>query len=173
MTPHEPWDGDSDLDALDFSPVAGDADSDLDGLPDYQPAPETQDDGWIDEYPPAEVPEDDDVQIPVVQVVNPPGTIAVTAHMNGAVAQVDLDPRVTRLTESQLEEEIRAIADVAAKRATAVVHVMVVEMLVGQGMDLAEARDFVETNMPFATPDQAEAAQHELSARYAQHADET
>src|SRR3712207_1134268 len=103
MTPDDPWDD-------------GDGGSDLDALPDYAPAASEDYDeptDWGDEFAPAEVPDGDDVQIPVVQVVNPPGTIAVTAHMNGAVAQVDLDPSVTRLTEAQLEDEIRAMADVA------------------------------------------------------------
>ena len=46
--------------------------------------------------------------LPVVQVANPPGTIAVTAYMNGAVAQVDRVSAVTQWwTESELEHEIR------------------------------------------------------------------
>ena len=109
----------------------------------------------------------DDELIPVARATNPPGTITITAHLNGSIAQVDLDAAVVRLTEPQLAEEIRVLADVAAKKATAVTHVMVVKMFVDQGMDLAQARDFVGTNMPYATPEQAEAAQRGLAARSA------
>ncbi|MDT0454107.1 hypothetical protein, partial [Streptomyces hesseae] len=68
--------------------------------------------------------------------------------------------------EAQLADEIRVVAGVAAKRATAVVHIGVVNMLVEQGMDFREARDFVETNMPFATPEQAGEAELALIARH-------
>ncbi|OBG85134.1 hypothetical protein A5699_25240 [Mycobacterium sp. E802] len=109
---------------------------------------------------------EDEEQIPVVQVTNPPGTVTVTAYLNGSVAQVDLDPAATRLTEAQLADEIRFVAGVAAKRATAVTHVVTVNMLVEQGMDFREARDFVGTNMPFATPEQAGEADRALIARH-------
>ncbi|BBX90217.1 hypothetical protein H5U98_03185 [Mycolicibacterium boenickei] len=190
MTPHGPddWDDtdadDNGLDALDFdTPVFDDDASGLDALDDYGTAEavdhgvgldavhdytnhdvEDEDDGFgaID----AETPAEDEEQIPVVQAVNPPGTVTVTAYLNGSVAQVDLDPKVTTLTEAQLADEIRFVAGVAAKRATAVVHVGVVNMLVEQGMDFREARDFVGTNMPFATPEQAGEAELALIARH-------
>lgn len=174
MTPHGPedWDDADDgngLDALDFeTPVFDDAASGLDALPDYAPddVEEDEDDdfGSFDAEPDATAEE----QIPVVQAVNPPGTVAVTAYLNGSVAQVDLDPRVTTLTEAQLADEIRVVAGVAAAKATAVVHVGVVNMLLEQGMELREARDFVETNMPFATPEQAGEAGLALIARHSE-----
>ncbi|OMC37976.1 hypothetical protein A5740_03890 [Mycobacterium sp. GA-1841] len=111
---------------------------------------------------------EDGEQTSVVQAVNPPGTVAVTAYLNGSVAQVDLDPKVTTLTEAQLADEIRFVAGVAAKKATAVVHVGVVNMMVEQGVGLQEARNFVETNMPFATPEQAGEAELALVARHSE-----
>jgi hypothetical protein len=176
MTPHglgDGWDDDdSDIDALVVAAPLDDGHTGLEALT-FQTADTYESLGDDGDHFLGEVVEEpvDDVQIPVVQVANPPGTIAVTAYMNGAVAQVDLDPAVTRWTESQLEQEIQAIAEVAAKRATAVMHVMVVQMFVDQGMDLTEAREFVEEHMPFATPDRAEAALSELNVRYAQHAE--
>jgi hypothetical protein len=181
MPPNGPgeWDDaddDNGLDALDFDGAVDaaafdDGASGLDALPDYTADAqhgaydvEDDDDGFgaFDAEPEPE----DQEKIPVVQAVNPPGTVAVTAYLNGSVAQVDLDPRVTTLTEGQLADEIRVVAGVAAKRATAVVHVGVVNMLVEQGMDLREARDFVGTNMPFATPEQAGEAELALIARH-------
>ncbi|MGV9802951.1 hypothetical protein ACWDTP_33350 [Mycobacterium sp. NPDC003449] len=163
MTPPDGWD-DAETDDAHL-----DEGGELDGVHDYG-GPEIHDDevdgfGALDS--PATQPPEDEEQIPVVQAVNPPGTVAITAYLNGAVAQVDLDPKVTTLTEPQLAEEIRVVAGVAAKKATAVVHVGVVNMLVEQGMDFTEAKDFVETNMPFATPRQAGEAELELIARHA------
>ncbi|OCB53042.1 hypothetical protein A5722_25885 [Mycobacterium vulneris] len=194
MTTHDPDDeyfhsDDTGLDALDFdTPHLGDDASGLDALPDY-PANEADTGNGLDFIPDSQTPEleddddfgfdaldadsgaDDEPQIPVVQAVNPPGTVAVTAYLGGSVAQVDLDPKVTALTESQLAEEIRFVAGVAATKATAVVHVGVVNMLVEQGMDLRDAREFVETNMPFATPEQAREADLALIERHTERHD--
>lgn len=193
MTTHDPDDeyfhsDDTGLDALDFdAPHLSDDASGLDALPEY-PANEADTGNGLDFIPDSQSHEleddddfgfdaldadsgtDDEPQIPVVHAVNPPGTVAVTAYLGGSVAQVDLDPKVTALTESQLAEEIRFVAGVAAKKATAVVHVGVVNMLVEQGMDLRDAREFVETNMPFATPEQAHEADLALIARHADRA---
>jgi hypothetical protein len=194
MTPHgsDGWDDDdaddTGLDALDFdTPESYDEVSGLDALPNYgvddgvhgtahdtgldgvhdytdHHVEHDEDDafGVIDAEP---APEDDE-QIPVVQTMNPPGTVTVMAYLNGSVARVDLDPQVTTLTEAQLADEIRVVAGVAAKRATALVHIRVVNMLVEQGMGFDEARDFVATNMPLATPQQAGQAELALIARH-------
>ncbi|CQD10560.1 ESX-1 secretion-associated protein EspH [Mycolicibacterium conceptionense] len=147
MTTHDPDDEffyseDTGLDALDFdTPIQPDDDgSGLDALPDYSIGEidhRTNLDG-VDDFTNAEVEEDEDDgfgpvdadaatadedQGPVVQAINPPGTVAVTAYLGGSVAHVDLDPKVTALTESQLAEEIRFVAGVATKKAAAVVHV--------------------------------------------------
>ncbi|MGV0771977.1 hypothetical protein [Mycobacterium syngnathidarum] len=187
MTTHDPDDefshsDDAGLDALDFdTPNLDDDASGLDALPDYTAddidnvadldavhdyhGHEAVDDDFVFDASDA-VDATDEQQTPVIQAINPPGTVAVTAYLGGSVAHVDLDPKVTTLTESQLAEEIRVVAGVAAKRASAVVHVGVVNMFVEQGMELRDARDFVETNMPFATPDQAQEADLALIARH-------
>ncbi|WP_235654119.1 hypothetical protein [Mycolicibacterium houstonense] len=198
MTPNgsDDWDDaddDSGLDAFDFgAPQHDDDSSGLDALPDYAFGADVHHDGdhgtgfdAVHDYANHEVVDDehdsfaaidaepepeDEEQIPVVQAINPPGTVTVTAYLNGSVAQVDLDPKVTALTEAQLADEIRFVAGVAAKRATAVVHIGVVNMMVEQGMDFQEARDFVGTNMPFATPEQAGEAELALIARHSDRA---
>ncbi|MGV0811233.1 hypothetical protein ABQF34_04685 [Mycolicibacterium boenickei] len=197
MTPNgsDGWDDgddDSGLDAFDFgAPQYDDEASGLDALPDYtaervdhddnhgldavhdyanhHEVEDHEDDGFgaLDAH---DADPEDEEQIPVVQAINPPGTVTVTAYLNGSVAQVDLDPKVTTLTEAQLADEIRFVAGVAAKRATAVVHIGVVNMMVEQGMDFQEARDFVGTNMPFATPEQAGEAELALIARHSDQA---
>lgn len=193
MTPNasdDNWDGaddDNSLDALDFeTPEFDDEASTLDALLlDCGADTELDHGGGLDavqDYDHHEVEgddeddfgaidagtdsEDDHEQVPVVRVVNPPGTVTVTAYLNGSVAQVDLDPKATALTEDQLADEIRFVAGIAATKATAVVHAGVVNMMVEQGMDRGEANSFVETNMPFATPEQADEADLALIARH-------
>jgi hypothetical protein len=153
--PGDDRDDDSDLAALQVSTSVDGQESDVDALtvlgqPDLSPAGDT------------------DVWPPVIQVTNPTGTISVTAYLTGSIAGVELSPGVTRLTESELGAAIAELADVAALRATAVLHVVVVQMFVAQGFDLDVARDFVGSHLPFATPAQADSALEALSARYAQ-----
>ena len=191
MTTHDPddeyFDAGDELDAFDFPvPAVEDDSSALDTLPDYAVQDGGHDDllddvhhyasteshdEEVDDTFGAVDPQDEEAEdrTPVVQVINAPGTVTVTAYLNGSVAQVDLDPRTTAMTETQLAEEIREVADVASKKATAVVHIGVVNMLVEQGMDFQEARGFVETNMPFATPQQAGDAEAALMARQSDH----
>ncbi|OBG85127.1 hypothetical protein A5699_25310 [Mycobacterium sp. E802] len=195
MTPHgsDDWDdGDNDngLDALDFETPAFDDDgSELDALPEYQTTANVDHGAEFDgiyDYSDSEPEEyandsfsafdgetdpENAEPVPVVQAINPPGTVTVTAYLNGSVARVDLDPTVTKLTEAQLADEVRFVAGVAAKRATAVMHIGVVKMLVEQGMDLRGARDFVGTNMPYATPEQAGEAELALIARHSEQHD--
>ncbi|MEW2479408.1 hypothetical protein AB0876_07415 [Mycobacterium sp. NPDC049093] len=180
------WDDadDNGFDALDFGAPVFEEGSGLDALPDhhsgqefdhgeafdaasdylYHAPDETEVNGFGAVNDEAE-PEGTE-QIPVVQAINPPGTVAVSAYLNGSIAKVDLDPTVVRLTEAQLADEICFVAGVAAKRATAVLHGDAVNMLVEHGMDVREARYFVETNMPYATPEQADGADQALIARH-------
>lgn len=192
MTPHrsDDWDDandDNGLDALGFdTPALDDDESELDALPEYQTGDDIDDSADFEgvyDYSgsePEEIADDgfgafdgeaapeEAEPVAVVQAINPPGTVIVTAYLNGSVARVDLDPKVTKLTEAQLADEVRFVAGVAAKRATAVMHIGVVNMLVEQGMDLREARDFVGTNMPYATPEQAGEAELALIARHSE-----
>ncbi|WP_249383745.1 hypothetical protein [Mycobacterium sp. DBP42] len=164
--------GTSELDSLpDYAPGDVDERVDLDAVYDY--GNHEAEDSGVDDFAssPAMADTEDDDQGTVMQAINPPGTVAVTAYLNGSVAQVDLDPRVTTLTESQLADEIRFVAAVAAAKATAVVHVGVVDMMVEQGVDLGEATNFVAANMPFATPQQAADAELALIARHSERED--
>ncbi|OBB91619.1 hypothetical protein [Mycolicibacterium peregrinum] len=192
MSTHDPdddFDNDAGLAALDFTtPESVEEGSGLDALPDYDTAPSDDADNIgldavqesytdqeieLHEHDDFAAVESDDTtedneQVPTIVVANPPGTVTVTAVLGGSVTHVDLDPKVTVLTEAQLAEEVRFVAGVAAKKASAIVHVGVVNMLVEQGISLREARDFVETNMPFATPDQAGEADLALIARHSE-----
>lgn len=200
MTTHDPddvhFDDGDGLDALDFpTPELHEDESGLDVLSDFEvsfsddelssapddvaldavtnsttiesPHDDHDDFGSFDD----EAQNSDEDQTQVVQAINPPGTVAVTAYLNGSVAQVDLDPKVTTLTETQLADEVRFVAAVAAAKATALVHVGVVNMMVEQGVSLGDAKNFVTTNMPFATPEQAHEADLALIARHTERED--
>lgn len=61
-------------------------------------------------------PEEAEDVIALFTVTNPPGTVSVSALGDGAIERVALSADVTRLTESQLAEEILVIAHLAAQR---------------------------------------------------------
>ena len=70
--PHDSDDERDDLAALDFSVAKSEqAESDLDALGDYAEEPT----------------EDDELPVPVFAVTNPPGTVTVTAFLDGRVRQ--------------------------------------------------------------------------------------
>ena len=146
---HYHWD---DLSALDFSSTADDEPgSCLDALDVYS----------TDDEP------DNAEQIPLVSASNPPGTVTVQAYLSGLAHRVQLSPSTTTMSESQLAEEIRVVADVAAKKATSALYFFVVELLAAQGISRDTAQTFLQNNMPYATSPQARAAEMALVARYA------
>ena len=143
-------DSGSDLAALDFST---NVDDERDSSPDA-----------LDYY--ATGPADDDSQTPLISATNPPGTVTVTSHLNGLVQQVELAASTTAMTESQLAEEVRVVADVAAKKATSAMYIFMVELMVAQGIGREIAESFMQANMSLATPQQARAAEVELATRH-------
>jgi hypothetical protein len=181
------WDDSlSDLAALDFSTNVDDERvSSLDALDDYAPdhrefastldelgecdAAEVADPDAIAAVDPFAADDNsaNDAQMPLISATNPPGTVTVTAHLNGLVQQVELAASTTTMTESQLAEEVRVVADVAAKKATSAMHIFMVELMVAQGIGRETAETFIQSNMTLATPQQARAAEAELAARHA------
>ena len=61
---------------------------------------------------------DDELPVPVFTVTNPPGTVTVTAFLDGRVKQIELSPKVTDMTETDLADEIVVIAGLATADAT-------------------------------------------------------
>lgn len=99
-------------------------------------------------------------------VTNPLGTVTVTAAIDGSVRQVELAPKVTNMTERELAEEIRVIADLARLKALSVTHAFLVEGLRG-GYDAAAISASLTHGLGMPTPEQAaEAAAREFAHRY-------
>jgi hypothetical protein len=186
--------GDDDYDnlaALDFSaadePSDGQAyDMDFGAYEERDPESGLAD---LDEYAPAEIADaatvediidsqtgdteehaDDDAPGPMFTVTNPPGTVSVSSLMDGRIQQIDLAPWVSTMTEAQLAEEIRVIADLARLKGLAGQHTFMTEMLYSeQHHNGAEVRDLLEQGLELPSPQQADEAQADVFAsRYSE-----
>ena len=110
----------------------------------------------------------DDVEPPLFTVTNPPGTVTVTAELNGSVHRVDLAPNVTDMTERELAEEIRVIAGLARLKARSVMHAFLVEGMRRMGYDTSGLSAGLTRDMDMPTSEQAAEATAQLFAsRYA------
>jgi hypothetical protein len=151
--PHDSDDERDDLAALDFSVTeSAPAESDLEVLGDY-----TEQAAKGDELP-----------VPVFAVSNPPGTVTVTAFLDGHVKQVDLSPKVTDMTEADLAAEIVVIAGLATADARSAQYAYMLEGMRQQGHDDVATRDFLARDLELPSPEEAKAARAQLfSTRYA------
>jgi hypothetical protein len=143
----------------------------------------------LDEYAPAEIadvvtvediidsqtgdadePADDDAPGPMFTVTNPPGTVSVSSLMDGRIQQIDLAPSVSAMTESQLAEEIRVIAELARLRGLAGQHSFMTNMLYSeQHHNGAEVREVLEQGLELPSPQQADETQAAVFAsRYSE-----
>jgi hypothetical protein len=152
----EPAEEPDDLSALDFGPPA-DPDDDTDG-------------SGLDAFDAFSV-DDDEPAEPVVApftVSNPPGTVTVSAHLDGRVHRIELSPKVTTMTESDLAEEIVLIAGLATQHARSAQYQSILDGMTAQGHDGADTREFLSRDLKLPSPQQAESATAELfSTRYA------
>ena len=93
--------------------------------------------------------------MPVFTVTNPPGTVTVTTFMDGRVKQIDLSPKVTDMTESELADEIVVIAGLATQDAKSAQYAFMLEGMREQGHDDAATRDFLARDLDLPTPEEA------------------
>jgi hypothetical protein len=150
--PHDYDDERDDLAALDFSVAESEPDNSvLDVLG-----------GYVIEDDAAELP------VPVFTVSNPPGTVTVTAFLDGRVMHIDLSHKVTQMTESDLADEIVVISGLATQDAKSAQYAFMLEGMREQGHDDAATRDFLTRDLDLPTPEQAQAARAQIFAtRYA------
>ena len=144
----------------------------------------------LDEYAPAEIADaatvediidsqtgdddehaEDDAPVPMFTVTNPPGTVSVSSPMDGRIQQIALAPSVTAMTESQLAEEIRVIAELARRKGLAGQHTFMTNMLYSeQHHNGADVRALLEQGLELPSPQQADEAQADVFAsRYSEH----
>ena len=109
-----------------------------------------------------------ELPVPLFTVTNPPGTVTVTTFMDGRVQQIDLSPKVTNMTETDLAEEIVVIAGLATQDARSAQYAFMLEGMRQQGHDNVATRDFLARDLDLPTPEEAEAARAQVFAtRYA------
>ena len=159
--PHASEDDHDDLAAvLDFSaPVAESSVSVFDALGDY-----------VIDADSVEVAEEPSV--PLFTVTNPPGTVTVTAFMDGRVHRIDLSPRATTMTEDNLADEIVVIARLATQDARSAQYSFMLDGMREQGHDDFATHDFLTRDLDLPSPDQARAARAQVFAtRYASNHD--
>jgi hypothetical protein len=176
--PHHPEDDHDELAALDFS--APDVDSSasvLDALGDYAADDSADDDSAAADVMEATDPrpddaEIDDLSVPLFTVTNPPGTVTVTTFMDGRVNRIDLSPKATSMTETNLADEIVVMAGLATQDARSAQYSFMLEGMRQQGHDNVATHDFLTRDLDLPSPEQAEAARAQVFAtRYASNHD--
>ncbi len=109
-----------------------------------------------------------DVEGELFSVTNPPGTVTVTALMDGRVHRIELTPPAVSSTEEQLAEEIVVIAGLATARARSAQFTSMLEGMRREGQDDVVTRDFLKRDLDLPSPEEADAAQARVFAtRYA------
>jgi F420-0:gamma-glutamyl ligase len=100
-------------------------------------------------------------------VTNPAGTVSVTVCLDGRAHRVELAPKVTGMTERELADEIRVIADLARQKARSQLHALIVEGVRVMGYDPAIMRDGLRRELDMPTPEEAaETAAEVFASRY-------
>lgn len=113
----------------------------------------------------------------VFTVVNPYETVSVSARLDGGIQQVELAPQATRMSESELVDEILVLADLARRKGLAGQHPQssgddsISDVLRALNVQGGEAfHDFIAKGVALSTPEQVAAAQTALfSNRYGFH----
>ena len=113
---------------------------------------------------------EDDAPVPMFTVTNPPGTVSVSSLMDGRIQQIDLAPSVTAMTEPQLAEEIRVIADLARLKGLAGQYAFMTTMMYREELhNGADVRVVLEEGLELPSPQQADEAQADVFAsRYSE-----
>jgi hypothetical protein len=113
------------------------------------------------------VTDDDDADSALYTVTNPAGTVSVTVCLDGRAHHVELAPKVTDMTERELADEIRVIADLARQKARSQLHTLIVEGVRVMGYDPAIMRDGLRRELDMPTPEEAaQAAAEVFASRY-------
>ncbi|MEV3903674.1 YbaB/EbfC family DNA-binding protein [Mycobacterium sp. NPDC050551] len=97
-------------------------------------------------------------------VTNPPGTVTVTAFLDGRIQQVELSPRVVGMTEADLAEEIVVIASLATTDARSAQFSFMLDGMREHGHSDVATRDFLTRDLELPSPEQADARRAEVFA---------
>ena len=110
---------------------------------------------------------DEEPCAPVFTVTNPPGSVTVSASMDGSIRQIELGATASTMAERDLADEIVVIAGLAAQDARAAQYTLLLEGMRERGHDDAATRDFLRRDLELPSPEQAQTARARVfSARY-------
>lgn len=109
--------------------------------------------------------DDEQPELQLFTVTNPAGTVSVSALMDGRIHQFELSAEVTSMTESELEEEILVIANLARQKAQSAQYTLILDTMSQAGAgDQAAVREFASHHLNLPTPEQAAASEAEVFA---------
>jgi hypothetical protein len=126
----------------------------------------------VDDIPPPDLDDDDlttnhyapEPQGPIFTVTNPAETVTVSTYMDGRVRQVDLSPKATTMTETDLAEEIVVIAGLATQDARAAQYAFMLDGMRQHGHDEGATRDFLTRDLDLPSPEDAIADRAQIFA---------
>jgi hypothetical protein len=111
--------------------------------------------------------EGQDVPSPLYTVANPAGTVSVTVYLDGRIHHVELADNVTDMSEPELADELRVIAELARQRARSELHTLIVEGVRVMGHDPAMLSDGLRRELDMPTQEEAAAnAARVFASRY-------
>lgn len=116
----------------------------------------------------------EEAEVEVFVVTNPPGSVSVSAMLDGSVYHVQLRDSASRMSEAGLAEEIRVIADLARQKAQSAQYNFIAEKLAEADTDAdadargsAMLREFMSTALRLPSPQEAAATREEVfTTRY-------
>ncbi|MCZ8382526.1 YbaB/EbfC family DNA-binding protein [Mycobacterium sp. CPCC 205372] len=160
------------LAALDYPSDSGAVDeADLAALVDYLPAGGYESDDSDDEHAAGaelylvESPDtDEEGPGAAFAVTNPPGTVTVTAFLDGRIQQIELSPKVVGMTEADLADEIVVIAGLATMDARSAQYSFMLDGMREHGHSDVATRDFLARDLELPSPEQADARRAEVFA---------
>jgi hypothetical protein len=139
----------------------------LDALSDYSPVYDEVHGGWRSADPLAAQEAAFQDPTALFTVTNPAGTVSATATIGGRLHRVELSANVTRMTEPQLADEIIVLADLAAQKAKAAQHAVVVQLMRAMGHDSVVTSRFLEHDLGLPSPESVTARTAQIfAARY-------
>jgi hypothetical protein len=122
----------------------------------------------IGEYSPILDQGDDRPLAALFTVTNPAGTVSATAMIGGRLHRIDLSANAADMTEAQLADEIVVLAGLAAEKAQAAQHAVIVQLMRTMGHDSVMTSGYIEHDLGLPSPQTAEARRADVfAARYA------
>lgn len=157
-----------DFGAMDFSTAEQGEMSAVDAFGDFASPTASEDTGTDLDALQSLTEAEEEEELDTFTVSNPQKTVAVSTLMDGRIQRVQLSEKVTRMSESQLADEIFVIADLARQKARAAQHTFMMdhmnEMAEEDPESSALLREFMGVTLNLPSPEEAAAAEAEVFA---------